>query len=131
MLTTDAIVQASLFTHARSDVRSDGWIETTWNNMSDPGAFAVAGAEGQGGGEPPLLAGAGGSRLPHGLTIARLLVVRLGGRLEIPIVTGGTRCIVTIPRPMRASTSASHVASVPVGGSRLFAQRAALSFSNE
>jgi hypothetical protein len=23
--------------------RSDGWIETTWNNMSDPGAFAVAG----------------------------------------------------------------------------------------
>jgi hypothetical protein len=34
--------------------------------------------------------------------------VRLGGRLKIPIVTGGTRCIVTIPRPMRAS--ASHVA---------------------
>jgi MSHA biogenesis protein MshQ len=27
--------------------RSDGWIETTWNNMSDPGAFAVAGAEEQ------------------------------------------------------------------------------------
>jgi hypothetical protein len=25
--------------------RSDGWIETPWNNMSDPGAFAVAGAE--------------------------------------------------------------------------------------
>jgi hypothetical protein len=25
--------------------RSDGCIETTWNNMSDPGAFAVAGAE--------------------------------------------------------------------------------------
>jgi len=24
--------------------RSDGWIETTWNNTSDPGAFAVAGA---------------------------------------------------------------------------------------
>ena len=23
--------------------RSDGWIETTWNNMSDPGAFAAAG----------------------------------------------------------------------------------------
>jgi hypothetical protein len=22
--------------------RSDGWIETTWNNMSDPGSFAVA-----------------------------------------------------------------------------------------
>jgi hypothetical protein len=27
--------------------RSDGWIETTWNNMSDPGAFAAAGAEEQ------------------------------------------------------------------------------------
>jgi Concanavalin A-like lectin/glucanases superfamily len=39
--------------------RSDGWIETTWNNMSDPGAFAVAGAEEQKGGEPPPLAGAG------------------------------------------------------------------------
>jgi MSHA biogenesis protein MshQ len=41
--------------------RSDGWIETTWNNMSDAGAFAVAGAEEQegGGGEPPPLAGAG------------------------------------------------------------------------
>jgi glucose-6-phosphate-specific signal transduction histidine kinase len=50
------------------------------------------------------------SRRDNGLTIARLLVVGLGGRLEIPIVTGGTRCIVTIPRPMRASTSASHVA---------------------
>jgi hypothetical protein len=23
--------------------RSDGWIETTWSNMSDPGAFAAAG----------------------------------------------------------------------------------------
>ena len=30
--------------------RSDGWIETTWNNMSDPGAFAVAGAEEEDGG---------------------------------------------------------------------------------
>jgi hypothetical protein len=39
--------------------RSDGWIQTTWNNMSDPGAFAVAGAEEQEGGEPPPLAGAG------------------------------------------------------------------------
>jgi hypothetical protein len=39
--------------------RSDGWIETTWNNMSNPGAFAVAGAEKQEGGEPPPLAGAG------------------------------------------------------------------------
>jgi hypothetical protein len=42
-------------------LRSDGWIETTWNNMSDPGAFAVAGTEEQEGmhGEPPPLAGAG------------------------------------------------------------------------
>ena len=39
--------------------RSDGWIETTWNNMSDPGAFAAAGAEEQEDGEPPPLAGAG------------------------------------------------------------------------
>ena len=39
--------------------RSDGWIETTWNNMSDPGAFAVAAAEEQAGSEPPPLAGAG------------------------------------------------------------------------
>jgi hypothetical protein len=30
--------------------RSDGWIETTWNNMSDPGAFGVAGAEEEDGG---------------------------------------------------------------------------------
>ena len=39
--------------------RSDGWIATTWNNMSDPGAFAVAGAQGEEGGQPPLLASAG------------------------------------------------------------------------
>ena len=39
--------------------RSDGWIETTWNNMSDPGAFAAAGAEEQEGGEPPPPGGAG------------------------------------------------------------------------
>ena len=38
--------------------RSDGWIATTSNNMSDPGAFAVAGAQEQEGGEPPPLAGA-------------------------------------------------------------------------
>ena len=28
--------------------RSDGWIETTWNNMSDPGAFAVGRDRGAG-----------------------------------------------------------------------------------
>jgi two-component sensor histidine kinase len=33
------------------------------------------------------------------LTIARQLVLRLGGRLALPEVTGGTRCIVTLPRP--------------------------------
>jgi Concanavalin A-like lectin/glucanases superfamily len=27
--------------------RSDGWIQTTWYNMSDPGAFAAAGTEEQ------------------------------------------------------------------------------------
>jgi hypothetical protein len=30
--------------------RPDGWIKTIWNSMSDPGAFAVAGAEKQEGG---------------------------------------------------------------------------------
>ena len=39
-----------------------------------------------------------GSRRDNGLTIARLLVLRIGARLDIPSVTGGTRCIVTIPR---------------------------------
>jgi two-component sensor histidine kinase len=71
-----------------------------------------------------------GSRRDSGLTIARLLVLRLGGRLKIPSVTGGTRCIVTIPRSMRASTSASQVASVPMGGSSLVAEKAAVSFPN-
>jgi hypothetical protein len=37
--------------------RSDGWIKTTLNNMSDPGAFGVAAAEEQEGGAPPPLAG--------------------------------------------------------------------------
>jgi two-component sensor histidine kinase len=32
-----------------------------------------------------------------GLMIARLLVLRLYGRLEIPAVTEGTRCLVTVP----------------------------------
>jgi hypothetical protein len=39
--------------------RADGWIETTWNNMSDPGAFAVEGVEEQEGGEPLPMGGAG------------------------------------------------------------------------
>ena len=39
--------------------RSDGYIDTTWANVSDPGAFAAAGAEEQEGGEPPPLAGIG------------------------------------------------------------------------
>jgi hypothetical protein len=39
--------------------RSDGWIATTWNNMSSPGTFAAAGAEEQQGGEPPPIGGAG------------------------------------------------------------------------
>jgi hypothetical protein len=37
--------------------RSDGCIATTWNNMSNPGAFAVA--EEQAGGELLPLAGVG------------------------------------------------------------------------
>jgi hypothetical protein len=39
--------------------RSDRWIATTWNNMSDLGAFVVAGAEEQEGGGPLRLGGAG------------------------------------------------------------------------
>jgi hypothetical protein len=35
--------------------RSDGWMETTWNNMGNPGVFAAAGPEEQEGGEPPPL----------------------------------------------------------------------------
>jgi hypothetical protein len=46
--------------------RSDGWIETTWNNISNPGAFAVDGAEEQKGGEPPPLAVAGVVVCPMG-----------------------------------------------------------------
>jgi hypothetical protein len=38
---------------------SDGWIKTTWNNMSDLGLFAAVGTEEQEGGQPPPLAGAG------------------------------------------------------------------------
>jgi two-component sensor histidine kinase len=39
-----------------------------------------------------------GDRRDNGLMIARLLVLRLDGRLEVPEVTAGTRCLVTIPR---------------------------------
>ena len=39
-----------------------------------------------------------GDRRANGLMIARLLVLRLDGRLEIPGVTAGTCCLVTIPR---------------------------------
>ncbi len=37
-------------------------------------------------------------RRDHGLTIARLLLLRHDGQLEIPSTMGGTRCIVAIPR---------------------------------
>jgi two-component sensor histidine kinase len=40
-----------------------------------------------------------GDRRDDGLMIARLLVLRLDGRLEISGVTAGTRCLVTVPRP--------------------------------
>jgi hypothetical protein len=39
--------------------RSDGWIATTWSNMSYPGAFAVAETEEREGREPPPIGGAG------------------------------------------------------------------------
>jgi two-component sensor histidine kinase len=38
-------------------------------------------------------------RRENGLMIARLLVLRLDGRLEIPGLTVGIRCLVTVPRP--------------------------------
>jgi two-component sensor histidine kinase len=40
-----------------------------------------------------------GNSRDNGLTIARQLVLRIGGRLDIPRVIGGTRCIVSLPRP--------------------------------
>jgi hypothetical protein len=48
--------------------RSDGWIATTWNDVSDAGAFAVAGAEEQAGGsgDPPPFASAGVVVCPMG-----------------------------------------------------------------
>jgi hypothetical protein len=49
-------IDESRIAHAQ---RSDGWIQTTWNKMSDPAAFAAAGAEEQKSGEPPPLTGAG------------------------------------------------------------------------
>jgi two-component system, sensor histidine kinase PdtaS len=39
-----------------------------------------------------------GDRRDNGLMIARLLVLRLDGRLEIRRVNAGTRCLVTVPR---------------------------------
>jgi hypothetical protein len=43
------------------------WIETTWNNMSDPDAFAVAGAEEQEGGGAATTGRRGCRRLPDGV----------------------------------------------------------------
>ena len=40
-----------------------------------------------------------GDRRDNGLMIARLLVLRLDGQLEVRGVTAGTRCLVTVPRP--------------------------------
>jgi hypothetical protein len=42
-----------------------------------------------------------GNPRDNGLTIARQLVVRISGLLNVPRVIGGTRCIVTLPRPER------------------------------
>jgi glucose-6-phosphate-specific signal transduction histidine kinase len=40
-----------------------------------------------------------GDQRDNGLMIARLLVLRLDGRLEVRGVTAGTRYLVTVPRP--------------------------------
>jgi hypothetical protein len=47
--------------------RSDGWIATTWNNMSDPAAFAVAGTEEQEGGRAATACRRRCGRLPDGV----------------------------------------------------------------
>lgn len=39
------------------------------------------------------------NRRDNGLTIARLLISRLGGCLEVPESIKGTRCIVSVPNP--------------------------------
>ncbi len=46
-----------------------------------------------------------------GLTLVRQLAARLGGRLELPRVTGGTRCIVTLPRPQCDGIDLAHSAA--------------------
>jgi hypothetical protein len=48
-------IDAFRVTHVQ---RSDSWIETTRNNMGDPGAFGVAAAEEQKGAPLPLAGGA-------------------------------------------------------------------------
>ena len=47
----------------------------------------------------------------NGLTIARLLLLRHDGQLETPIMTGGTRCIATIPRAVSRASSRRRSAS--------------------
>jgi hypothetical protein len=54
--------------------RSDGWIETTWNNMSDPGAFTVAGTEEQGWRESLVRTALG----VHGLRTSAVAVTAAG-----------------------------------------------------
>jgi hypothetical protein len=54
--------------------RSDGWIETTWNNMSDPGAFTVAGTEEEGWRESLVQTALG----VHGLRTSAVAVTAAG-----------------------------------------------------
>jgi two-component sensor histidine kinase len=51
----------------------------------------------------------------HNLTIARQRVLQFGGRLELPRVTGGTRCIVTLVRPSDEGTDQA----IPAAGGSL------------
>jgi two-component sensor histidine kinase len=51
----------------------------------------------------------------HNLTIARQRVLQLSGRLELPRVTGGTRCIVTLVRPSDEGTDQA----IPAAGGSL------------
>jgi two-component system, sensor histidine kinase PdtaS len=54
-----------------------------------------------------------GDRRDNGLMIARLLVLRLAGRLEISGATAGTRYLVTVPRPEPAGLDGGRSKAAP------------------
>jgi hypothetical protein len=58
--------------------RTDGWIATTWNNMSNPGGFAGAAAEEQEGGEPTQAAKDQSTERIDGIVAATMARPRFG-----------------------------------------------------